>query len=103
MSAIYGLRQKDKSVKITLVDPKEYCEIFWASYRSPFDEGVAKDSLIYLSKFCEANNATFVQATVTKLTKKNCQAKLIKDGSSQTLGFDVCVVATGANAAWQGM
>ena len=46
LSVIYNLRQLDDEVQIVLVDPKEYCEVLWASYRSPFVDWVAKGSLI---------------------------------------------------------
>mmetsp|Transcript_23160 Transcript_23160/g.54942 ORF Transcript_23160/g.54942 Transcript_23160/m.54942 type:complete len:395 (-) Transcript_23160:110-1294(-) len=104
LSAITGLRQKDKDVKITLVDAKDYCEIFWSSYRSPFDEDVAKDSLVRLPQYCSANNVEFVQATVKTLTKSSCEALLMDpSGQTKTIDFDVCVVATGANSSWKGM
>ena len=103
ISAIFALRQLDKQVKITLVNAKDYCEILWTAFRSPFDEQTAKDSLIRLPKYCEANNVTFVQATVTSLTTTTCQATLIESGASTTIDFDACVVATGANATWKGM
>jgi NADH dehydrogenase FAD-containing subunit len=48
ISAIYALRRKDKKVKITLVNAKDYSELLWAAYRAPFDEGIAKGSLIRL-------------------------------------------------------
>jgi NADH dehydrogenase len=103
LSAIHALRQKDKEVKITLVNAKDYCEILWASYRSPFDEGTAKDSLIRLPKYCASQNVTFVQATVTSVTKNSCQATLLESGESTSMAFDVCVLATGANADWNGL
>lgn len=104
LSAITGLRKKDKNVKITLVDAKDYCEIFWSSYRSPFNEEVAKDSLIRLSKYCAGYNVEFIQATVTQLTNSSCQAKLMTTpAQAKTIHFDVCVIATGANALWKGM
>ena len=104
LSAITGIRQKDKDVKITLVDAKDYCEIFWSAYRSPFDDDVAKESLIRLPKYCAANNVEFVQATVKTLTKTKCEALLMgSSGQTKTIDFDVCVVATGANSSWKGM
>jgi len=103
ISAISALRAKDKEVKITLVNAKEYGEILWASYRSPFVEEVAKGSLIRLPKYCAANNVTFVLATVTNLISTTCEASLLESGEATTINFDVCVVATGANADWKGM
>lgn len=103
LSAITGIRQKDKTVKITLVDAKEYGEIFWTAFRSPFDADVAKDSLIRLPKYCAAHNVEFIQSTVIQLTKTSCQAKLMNSKETKTINFDVCVIATGANAAWEGM
>ncbi|KAG7374373.1 NADP-binding Rossmann-like domain containing protein [Nitzschia inconspicua] len=49
LSAAYALRKKDKNVKIQIVEPKECAEVLWASYRSPFVENVAKQSLIVLN------------------------------------------------------
>lgn len=103
ISAIHSLRQIDAEVKIVLVEPKEYCEILWASYRSPFEEWVAKGSLVRLDKYCEANNVEIVQATVTDLSKDTATCNLLADGATKTISFDVCTVATGATSEWKGM
>ena len=103
MSAISSLRKEDEQVKITLVDPKAYSELLWAAFRTPFDEELAKGTIIRLEKFCATHQVEFVQATVTKLTQTSCQAKLLASGKTQTIDFDVCVLATGASAPWQGL
>jgi NADH dehydrogenase FAD-containing subunit len=103
LSAIYGLRQIDKEVKIILVEPKEYCEILWASYRSPFEEWVAKGSLIRLDLYCKEYNVEWIQATVTKLSKTTVTCTLLDKTTVQTIDFDVCTVATGAASHWPAM
>ena len=64
MSAISSLRKEDEQVKITLVDPKAYSELLWAAFRTPFDEELAKGTIIRLEKFCATHQVEFVQATV---------------------------------------
>lgn len=103
LAAAYQLRTLDPEVKIHIIDPKAYGEILWASYRSPFEEWVAKGSVIRLDKFCELYKVEHLQATVTKLTKEACEIEYLKDSRSETLSFDVCVVAAGASADWKAM
>ena len=105
ISAIVGLRKVNKDVEITLVEPKEYMEISWGSYRMPFDEKVAKKALCPLDKpngkdvgFCSKHDVIHVKSVVTKLSKDEA---VLENGDS--LEYDVCVVATGATTKWDGM
>lgn len=89
------LRKVSKDVEIILVEPKQYVEIFWAAYRSPFDEETAKDALYDLEPFCKANNVEHKQTVVTELTATKA---ILKNGDE--IEFDVCVVATGTDYSW---
>ena len=106
LSVIYQLRKIDKDVKIILVEPKEYAEILWATYRSIFEEWVAKGSLIRLDKYCEAYNVEHMKHTIVKTLRKDGTAVLASIGDvseEKTISFDACVIATGAGAKWKGL
>ena len=94
---IAAVRQLDKDVEIVLVEPKDYMEVLWASYRSPFDDKTANDSTYELGPFCKANNVTQIRTTVESLTTD--QATLADD---TVIEFDVCLVAVGASIPWTG-
>lgn len=100
LSVLYHLRKIDSQVKLIVVDPKDHSEIYWATYRSPFEEWVAKGSLIRLDKYCQEYNIEHVQAVVESV---NGETKSVQLGNGTTLSFDVCVVAVGADAHWKGM
>lgn len=98
LAAISGLRKAgDKDTEITLVEPKNHCEIFWTAYRSPFEEWVAKDSLFPLDVFCKKHNVHHIMSIVTNLTLTEATV------NGKTVPFDVCVVAVGADSKWAGM
>ncbi|CAB9523657.1 Apoptosis-inducing factor homolog [Seminavis robusta] len=91
-SAIVGLRKFDKGkTDIILVDPKDHCEIFWAAYRSPFEDWVAKDSLASLGAWSKKHKVKHVRSYVVKLTRREATLQ-----NGEVIAFDVCVVATGA-------
>ena len=103
LSVAYNLRKLSKDVQIKLVDPKQYSEILWTSYRSPFDsEWVGKNSIIVLDRYCKEYNVEHIQATVTKLTKESITLDNNDNDTTTSLSFDVCVVATGATSDWEG-
>lgn len=90
VAAIVGLRKKDKETEIVLVEPKDYCEICWASYRTPFDQKLAKSAMCPLDEFCEKNNVMHLQTMVSKLERDRAVL-----ATGKVVAFDVCVVATG--------
>ncbi|GLI64564.1 hypothetical protein VaNZ11_007885 [Volvox africanus] len=75
---------------VTLVDPKDYLEITWATVRSIVDEGVATRSVIRLKDI--PNIGHLVQATVTRLTSKEA---VLSNG--ETLTFDYAAICTGSS------
>ena len=95
LSAIANLRKLDKNVEITMVEPKDFFEIVWASFRSPFEDWVADGSLFTLKEFCQKNNVKHVQDVVTKL---DLEAATLKGGN--VLAFTACLIATGATTEW---
>jgi len=96
--AMVGVRKHNKDANIVLVEPKEFGEILWASYRSPFDETTAKNSLYSLQDVCKKNNATHKRVYVTDLQET---VAILSDGSE--LSFDVAIIAVGAKTKWDGM
>lgn len=92
---IFNYRKLDKETPIILVEPKDYCELLWASYRSPFDSKVAKDSIIPLGPYCEEYNVQHLRTIVRSLTK---DSTTLVDGV--TIEFSATVVGTGANMKW---
>ncbi|GIL49748.1 hypothetical protein Vafri_6045 [Volvox africanus] len=75
---------------VTLVDPKDYLEITWATVRSIVDESVASRSVISLKDV--PNVGHLVQATVTRLTAKEA---VLSNG--ETLTFDYAAICTGSS------
>lgn len=98
LTAAAGLRKVNSAVRIVLVEPKDYCEVFWATYRSPFDSVVAEKSLKPLAEFCAKHAVEHVATTVEQLTTQQQEAVL---GNGTTIAFDVCVVAVGAGCKWE--
>jgi apoptosis-inducing factor 2 len=98
ISAIVGLRKVDKTTEITLVEPKEYMEVAWAAYRSPFEEWVAEGSVLDLAAFCKANSVTHLRALVVTM---DCSQAQLDDGT--VVPFNVAVVASGATTQWPGL
>lgn len=96
VSFISGLRKLDAAVEIILVEPKDFCELIWASYRSPFDEDVARDSTVPLGEYCKEKNVRHLRSKVTKVTEKEAE---LEDGTN--LEFDACVVTVGASMSWK--
>ncbi|GIL73417.1 hypothetical protein Vretimale_17578 [Volvox reticuliferus] len=75
---------------VTVIDPKEYLEITWATVRSIVDESVALRSIISLKDI--PNIGRLVQATVTRLTAKEA---VLSNG--ETLTFDYAAICTGSS------
>mmetsp|Transcript_17600 Transcript_17600/g.22832 ORF Transcript_17600/g.22832 Transcript_17600/m.22832 type:complete len:374 (-) Transcript_17600:213-1334(-) len=98
LTAITGLRNKDKDVEIVLVEPKEYFECVWAAYRSPFDQKTRDGSHFDLVAFCKSKKVTHIKSVVTAL-----QAQEATLANGDTISFDVAVVAVGAQTPWQGL
>lgn len=73
--------------------PIDHCEVYWASYRSPFDEAVADNSLYLLEKWAEKFNVQHIRSVAKKLTATEATLANI-----DTIAFDVCVVSTGSDA-----
>mmetsp|Transcript_10303 Transcript_10303/g.22668 ORF Transcript_10303/g.22668 Transcript_10303/m.22668 type:complete len:379 (+) Transcript_10303:132-1268(+) len=98
LTTIVGLRKKDKTVEIVLVEPKDHMEVVWASYRSAFDEKIGQQSLLDLPTFCTEQKVSHVKALVTGLTDTSATLS-----NGDTVDFDLCVVAVGAAAPWAGI
>jgi NADH dehydrogenase FAD-containing subunit len=90
-----SLRKFDKNVEIVLVEPKEYFEVAWASYRSVFDQDMAEKTLFDLKKWAAPKSVRLVAATVTQLTQNSATLS-----TGEVIAFNVCVIATGAATAW---
>eukprot|EP00549_Striatella_unipunctata_P023736 CAMPEP_0118716214 /NCGR_PEP_ID=MMETSP0800-20121206/27365_1 /TAXON_ID=210618 ORGANISM="Striatella unipunctata, Strain CCMP2910" /NCGR_SAMPLE_ID=MMETSP0800 /ASSEMBLY_ACC=CAM_ASM_000638 /LENGTH=314 /DNA_ID=CAMNT_0006622587 /DNA_START=165 /DNA_END=1106 /DNA_ORIENTATION=- len=97
LAGIVGIRKYDEDVKIILVEPKDFMEVLWASYRSPFDAKVAKDSTYLLEPFLTKHRVTHIRATVKELLKDKA---VLNDDGNKVIEFDVCLVAVGAPIPW---
>lgn len=81
-----------KDVQITLVEPKAYLEVRWATIRSMFEESVAKGSTVPLSKILAPHRSIrLVRACANRVS---IDSVTLSDG--QILYFDVLVIATGS-------
>jgi len=98
VTAIKGLRKRNATAEITLVEPKEYMEIVWAAYRTPFEVKVANDSLCALDPFCTKNKVTHIHSIVVSLEKG-----IAKLENGDSVNYDVCVITTGAKTTWNGL
>lgn len=88
-----GSKQYD--LQLTLVEPKTYLEIRWASIRAMFDEAIAKAATIPLTQILAPHaNATHVQARAIRIEVDDVQLD-----NGQSVGYDVCLVATGAETS----
>ena len=96
VSFISGLRKLDPTVDIILVEPKDFCELIWACYRSPFDEQVAKASTIPLKEYCEEKRVTHLRSKVKSLTETMAT---LEDGT--IIEFTAAVITVGANMPWK--
>jgi len=85
-------------VEITLIDPKDYFEVRWASIRALFDSKIRKDMQIpyneLLSKFS-------IVHTKAKCVTLNRRSLTLSTGDS--LNFDVSLVAIGARCPTLGI
>lgn len=107
VSFITALRKLDPNVNIVLVEPKDFCELVWASYRSPFDPKVAERSTCLLADFCEEKTVQHlrtkvVSLTMTKTVDGDSQAMTtLADGT--TIHCHAAVISVGATIpAWSG-
>uniref|UniRef100_A0A6T6EQ99 FAD/NAD(P)-binding domain-containing protein n=1 Tax=Craspedostauros australis TaxID=1486917 RepID=A0A6T6EQ99_9STRA len=90
-----GLRAKDATTEIILVEPKNYFELVLFAFRTPFDEDDRDTALEPLRPWAVKHNIRLIHSIVTKLTPTSAD---LADG--QTIEFDLCMVATGAGSQW---
>lgn len=77
---------------ITLVEPKSYLEVRWATIRSLFDDSVCETNTVSLAKILSSHSMiTHVRACATSIGMDTVQ---LDDG--RHLPYDVLLVATGA-------
>lgn len=84
---------------ITLVEPKPYLEVRWATIRSMFEESVSKGSTVALSKILSPHR--MIRHIRAQATSISIDSVLLDDG--QMLYFDVLVVATGSVTGMQAL
>ncbi|KXZ53435.1 NADH dehydrogenase [Gonium pectorale] len=75
---------------VTLVDPKSYLEITWATVRSIVDSNVASRAVLGYKDI--PNIGRVVQATVTQLSSKEATLS-----NGETLAFDYAAICTGSS------
>jgi NADH dehydrogenase FAD-containing subunit len=91
LTAASSLRKFDKHVDITVVDPKEYMEVHWASVRSIFDSKIATKSTFDINKWAVSKKVKVVKSSVTKLTATDAT---LSDGT--VIEFNAAIICTGA-------
>jgi NADH dehydrogenase FAD-containing subunit len=90
--------KQKQTVEIVLVEPKDYFEVAWASYRNLFDPVMADKCLFDLDAFCSSskkNTITHKKTLVTALTETSATL-----ANGESVDFDVCLVAVGAGNRW---
>jgi apoptosis-inducing factor 2 len=95
LSTCTSIRKFDKNVEITLVEPKEYMEVHWCSYRTPFDEQLAEKATFAIKKWAVSKSVTHVREKVMELTENH-----VALSNKENLEFNICVICTGALAKW---
>jgi NADH dehydrogenase FAD-containing subunit len=93
-----SLRKFDKHVEIILVEPKEYIEIHWCSYRSLFDKDLAEKSLLDINKWAIPKSVRHIRANVTQLTDTDCTLS-----NGEHFEFNICVLCTGSMTKFPGL
>lgn len=89
-------RSKNYDLKITLVEPKTYLEVRWASIRAMFDKEVCKSATIPLSQILSPYRHS-VRHECAKAT--SVQPNLVQLNNGNEIEYDVCLVTTGAAAS----
>lgn len=72
LTAIAGLHKYNTSVKIILVEPKDHVEIYWATYRSPFEQWVREASLIPLKGLLPTTQRDSYSSPSDEIDKGKC-------------------------------
>eukprot|EP00177_Eucheuma_denticulatum_P007099 GFKZ01012908.1.p1 GENE.GFKZ01012908.1~~GFKZ01012908.1.p1 ORF type:complete len:364 (+),score=64.40 GFKZ01012908.1:149-1240(+) len=85
------LRKTNPNATITVVEPKDYVEVAWASIRALFDESVRTDCTLDLKEWATKYDIKHIHSIVTKLTVTEATLK-----NGDLITFDACLVATGA-------
>lgn len=92
LAAAASLRKKFPSeLRLTLIEPKNYIEVPWATIRALFDTQIRQTSTFQLSSWAAKYNVTQIRASATSLTTT---AVTLDNGS--ILAFDFCIIAAGA-------
>ncbi|KAG7338535.1 FAD-dependent pyridine nucleotide-disulfide oxidoreductase [Nitzschia inconspicua] len=96
LAACVALRKKDKYVDILLVEPKQYFQVPWTSYRAIFDAKMREASIFDLEPWCTKHNVTHLETTVTRLTETSAQL-----GNGQVItDFAAAAICVGAVCKW---
>jgi NADH dehydrogenase FAD-containing subunit len=86
------LLSAESTLKVSIIDPKEYLEVTWVNPRSLVTPEWAQRSLIPFSTFL--TDVEFIRDEVTAL-ETNCAVTK----SGQRVQFDYCVIAVGSSYA----
>lgn len=99
LTAIASLRKLgDSDVRIVMVEPKDYCEIVWATFRTPFDAALADDMILPLEPWCAAQQVEHVRSKVKKVSETEATLE-----NGDVIHFTVALLATGASCPWSGL
>ena len=82
----------EPTMRVTLIDPKDYFEMVWVNPRAMVDPEWARRSIVSYSTFIP--RAQHVQDEAASLDAKSVTTK-----SGKTIQFDFCVIAVGSSYA----
>lgn len=88
-----------KDVSITLIEPKAYLEIRWATIRSMFEESVSKGATIPLSKVLSSHRG--VRHIRERAAKVSIDSITLETG--EEVYFDVLLIATGSTTGFSAL
>lgn len=85
-------------LSITLVDPKNYFEIRWASVRAMVDEQVRNDYMLLYADVLELRGIKHIQSKIEVLNMFSATLE-----SGEVIEYDVCLIAVGAGYPMAGV
>ena len=96
--ALSKSRPSNVPVEITLVDPKDYFEVRWATLRAFFDSEIRKEMQATYESMLPKHSIVHTRARVTAVSKTSLT---LNNGA--TIKFDVCLISIGASCPVPGV
>ena len=80
------------NLQVTLVDPKPYMEVNWASVRSMFDESMRHSHILSRDEWIKEYSVSFICAKLISLSQTSATLD-----NNETISFDIAIVAVGSH------